>query len=226
MAVHRPPRRALVLAGRRVSGDTLAEAAGLTHKALLPIAGVPMAVGVLRALAAVPGIERIGVSCDDPQLVARLEGLVSAACPGLRLEYHASGRSPAASLADYISSLDDGEVALRRRRTTFDDARDRRVLVERAEQCAADLVAGWAERVYRAKFPTGTRTFVRFADDAFSGANLFFLRAPAAARVADFWVRMEGAQRPWRLVSILGWACSPGFAGRLTVAAASGEAPA
>ena len=230
MTENRSLRRALVLAGRRVTGDTLAENAGLTHKALLPIAGVPMAVRVLQALAAVPGIERIGVSCDDPQLVARLEGMMSRVRPGFRLEYHASGSSPAASVANYISSLDEGEVALV---TTADHPLMTSAIVEhfieRAERCTADLVAGVvSERVYREKFPDGARTFMRFSDDAFSGANLFFVRAPAAVRVAYFWVRMEGVRkRPWRLVSHFGLGTLARFlTGRLTVAGALREASA
>jgi len=221
-------RRALVLAGRRSAGDALAESEGLTHKALLPIGGVAMGVRVLTALASTPAIERIGVSCDDPQLVARLEGLMSSVRPGLRLEHHASARSPAASLEAYVASLDDGDLALV---TTADHPLMTTEIVgdflEQARGRDADLVAGVvSERVYRARFPTGPRTFVRFADDAFSGANLFLVRAPGAARVARFWVRLEGVRkRPWRLVSHFGLGTLVRFLrGRLTVAAALAEA--
>jgi len=221
-------RRALVLAGRRTAGDALAESEGLTHKALLPIAGVSMGVRVLTALAAMPGIERIGVSCDDPQLVARLEGLMSGVRPGLRLEHHASARSPAASLGDFIASLEDGELALV---TTADHPLLTtdivRYFVEQAAGRDADMVAGVvSERVYRARFPSGPRTFVRFANDAFSGANLFLVRAPAAVRVAYFWVRLEGVRkRPWRLISHFGVGTLVRFlTGKLTVAGALAEA--
>ncbi|TFH28736.1 MAG: hypothetical protein E4H00_08245, partial [Myxococcales bacterium] len=105
----RPIRLALVLAGRRASGDPVAEQAGLTHKALLPIAGQPMAARVLRALAAQPDIETISISCDDPGLVTRLAALVGDACARVRIEHHTSGRSPASSVADYLTSLPDGE---------------------------------------------------------------------------------------------------------------------
>jgi len=223
-------RRALVLAGRRAAGDALAQSEGLTHKALLPIGGVPMGVRVLEALAATPGIERIGVSCDDPQLVARLEGLMSGVRPGLRLEHHASARSPAASLGDFIASLEEGELALV---TTADhplmSTEIVRHFVEHASERDADLVAGVvSERVYRERFPSGPRTFVRFADDAFSGANLFLVRAPGAIRVAYFWVRLEGVRkRPWRLVSHFGVGTLVRFlTGRLTVARALAEASA
>jgi hypothetical protein len=187
-----------------------------------------MGVRVLTALAATPGIERISVSCDEPQLVARLEGLMAGVRPALRLEHHASARSPAASLADFITSLEDGERALV---TTADHplmtAEIVGHFVERASGCDADLVAGVvAEGVYRRRFPAGPRTFVRFADDAFSGANLFLVRAPGAVRVAYFWVRLEGVRkRPWRLVSHFGVGTLVRFlSGRLTVARALAEA--
>jgi CTP:molybdopterin cytidylyltransferase MocA len=221
-------RRALVLAGRRSTGDALAESEGFTHKALLPIGGVPMGIRVLKSLAAIPTLERIGVSCDDPQLVARLEGLMSGVRPGLRLEHHPSARSPAASLGDFIASLSNGELALV---TTADhplmSTEIVRYFVEEASARDADLVAGVvSERVYRARFPSGPRTFVRLADDAFSGANLFLVRAPGAVRVAYFWVGLEGVRkRPWRLVSHFGVGTLVRFLlGRLTLARALADA--
>ena len=56
----------LVLAGRRGPTDPVAQAAGCSHKALVPIAGVPMLVRVLRELRAVPHVKQIAVSIDDP----------------------------------------------------------------------------------------------------------------------------------------------------------------
>jgi len=222
------PRRAFVLAGRRASGDALAEGEGLTHKALVPIGGIPMGVRVLKALSGLANIERIGVSCDDPQLVARLEGLMSGVRPPVRLERHSSARSPAASLGDFIAGLADGELAVV---TTADHPLLRTEIieyfVERAVERDADLVVGVvSEEEYRQRFPTGPRTFLRFADRALSGANLFLVRAPAAVRVPYFWVRLEGVRkRPWRLISHFGVRTLFRFLrGKLTVAAALAEA--
>jgi GTP:adenosylcobinamide-phosphate guanylyltransferase len=47
---------AIVLAGSRGPDDPVARAAGLQHKALVPVAGVPMLQRVLDTLAAVPRI--------------------------------------------------------------------------------------------------------------------------------------------------------------------------
>jgi CMP-2-keto-3-deoxyoctulosonic acid synthetase len=221
-------RTALVLAGRRATGDALARSEGVSHKALLPVNGVAMGIRVLRALSAMPGFERIAVSCDDSQLVTRLESLMADLRPGLRLEHHPSARSPAASLGEFIGCLADGEIALV---TTADHPLLRteivRYFVEKALALDADLVAGVvSEREYRQRFPSGPRTFVRFADEAISGANLFLVRAPRAVRVAQFWVRLEGVRkRPWRLVSHFGVATLLRFlTGKLTLARALAEA--
>ena len=62
------PFTALVLAGSRGPDDPVARAAGVAHKCLAPVAGVPMAVRVVQALAASPGIDRIAVALEDPAL--------------------------------------------------------------------------------------------------------------------------------------------------------------
>jgi CTP:molybdopterin cytidylyltransferase MocA len=166
-----------------------------------------MALRVIEALAARPAVGRIGVSSDTPALVAALAELATRAGVRTALEHHPSGRSPAASVAAYVRSLAVGETAVV---TTADHPLLSAEIVDwflrEALQLDADVVAGAvSEVVYRRRFPTGKRTFIRLADCAISGANLFLVRAPAAAAVADFWVHLEGARkRPWLLVSRLG----------------------
>ena len=59
---------ALVLAGRRSGGaDPMAAAAGVSHKALLPVAGVPMLLRVVSALRASPSVGRIVVCIEAPE---------------------------------------------------------------------------------------------------------------------------------------------------------------
>jgi molybdopterin-guanine dinucleotide biosynthesis protein A len=219
-------RHALVLAGRRRTGDDLAARVGVTHKALLPVAGEPMAARVIRALAAQPGLQRIAISCDDSEVFARLNDASKAALATVRLERHESASSPAASVASFLASLPDGEQAIV---TTGDHALLRADIVQAFAQTAAQrtatsrgaaLVAGAVtESTYRTRFPAGRRTFVRLADVAFSGANLFLAKAPHAARVAEFWVALEGVRKqPWRLVSHFGLPTLVRFlTGRLTL---------
>ena len=62
-----------------------------------------------------------------------------------------------------------------------------------------------AESVLRATYPSTTRTYLRFRDGGYSGANLFAFRSPQALRAAEFWVRAEAFRKqPWRLASAFG----------------------
>ncbi len=220
--------RALVLAGSRTSAEPVAGAAKVAHKALATVGGTPMALRVLCAVAAQPSIRQIDVSSGDSALVAELATLAREAGIDVSLRHQASAASPAASVAAYVRSLADGELALI---TTSDHPLLTPTIVRTFLASAAargvDVVAGAVtERVYRARFPSGPRTFIRLADEAISGANLFLVRSPGAAAVADFWMRLEGVRKqPWRLVSHFGLGTLLRFAGRrLTLDQAADEA--
>jgi len=102
---------ALVLAGRRAEGDPLAERAGVSHKALIPVAGVPMLTRVLGALAAVEGLERIAVSIDRADILAGLGDLrTGPSSPPIAV--HASRESPAASVLDFLTGRPADETVL------------------------------------------------------------------------------------------------------------------
>jgi len=83
----------------------------VSHKALLPVAGVPMLTRVLRALAAVEGLERIAVSIDRPDVLAELAELRDDATSP-PLEVHISRESPAASVLDFLTGRPADETVL------------------------------------------------------------------------------------------------------------------
>jgi hypothetical protein len=90
-----------------------------------------------------------------------------------------------------------------------------------AAESGADVAVGVVtETVFRARYPDLQRTFVRLADEAFSGANLFAFLSERAGGVADFWRRAERHRKqPWRLARVFGVGPLIKFAaGRLTVA--------
>ncbi|MFN3798071.1 MAG: NTP transferase domain-containing protein, partial [Sphingobium yanoikuyae] len=67
---------ALVLAGKRDGAtDPLAQAAGVTHKCLVPVVGQPMLVHVIEALAASPRIGEIRVAIEDVAVLDTLPQL-------------------------------------------------------------------------------------------------------------------------------------------------------
>lgn len=200
------PVSALLLAGRRGPTDPVAAAAGVSHRALVPVAGVPMLVRVAETLLATPGVGSVRVSVDDPGIVAGLRALGPALASG-RLSLHASRESPAASVADALAGAPPPAALLV---TTADHALLTPAMVvdflARASAPAADVAVGVvAASLVRAAHPDSPRTFVPLRGEAWSGANLFLMRPPAARSVAEFWRRAEqDRKRPWRLVRHFG----------------------
>jgi hypothetical protein len=84
-----------------------------------------------------------------------------------------------------------------------------------------DVAALMAERAeVEAAAPGTKRTYLRFADGAWSGCNLFLLATPGAGRALDLWKQVEAdRKRPWRIVRRLGMGLLLRYvAGRLTLA--------
>jgi hypothetical protein len=84
---------ALILAGSRGPDDPLAKAAGVRHKALLPINGQPMLLRVVRALLAHPAIDKVHVSIEDEKALANVPELAALVADG-RLNRIATAESP------------------------------------------------------------------------------------------------------------------------------------
>ena len=56
-----------------------------------------------------------------------------------------------------------------------------------------------------AAVPETQRTWLRFADGDFTGANLFALRTPAVAAALSFWSTVEAHRKqPWRIALRIG----------------------
>jgi len=189
---------ALVLAGQRHGADPMAAAAGVSHKALLPVAGVPMLLRVVGALRATPGIGRIVVSIEAPEAtlagVAGLDGVV------LRAAEAGPSRSVAAVFAEFGAPL---------LVTTADHALLTPAMVAHllrvAPPDAAALAALARRETVLAAFPGTRRTWLRLRDGDFSGCNLFLLGRPEAARVLRFWQGLEQQRkRPAAMARMLG----------------------
>ncbi len=197
---------ALVLAGRRSSTDPLAEVRGEAHRALLEVAGVPMLLRVVRALRASSSVDRIAVSIDDPGAFEVVPELRTLRASG-EIAHHPSLSSPSRSVQDALSGgLLGGRVLV----TTADHALLTPKIIDHfaacAEQSDADVAVGVvAESVIRATYPSTTRTYLRFRDGGYSGANLFAFRSQQALRAAEFWIRAEAFRKqPWRLANAFG----------------------
>ncbi|MFD1702316.1 NTP transferase domain-containing protein [Methylopila henanensis] len=200
-------RTALVLAGVRPGRDPLAEFAGVSHKALIPIGGTPMLERVIAALRASGRIDRIAVSIDRPELVT---------LPGV--EVLRSSTSVSRSVGEALEAL-GGPLLV----TTADHALLEpdwvRYFLDHLPD--VDVVAGLArDRDVMAAAPDTKRTFLRFRDGRFSGCNLFHLRDLKALRAIQLWQIVENERKkPLTLLRRLGLrAVFAHLAGRLTLA--------
>ncbi len=197
---------ALVLAGRRSGADSPLEAQGGTHRALLEVMGVPMLLRVIRVLRASNSVDRIAVSIDDRAALDSIPELRELAARR-EITYHASLDSPSRSVRDALESRLLGERVLV---ATADHAlltpEMVNYFVHHAEQSDADVAVGTVrEEVICAAYPTTTRTYLRFRDGGYSGANLFAFRTERAIRAAEFWVSAEQFRKhPWRIASVFG----------------------
>lgn len=210
---------ALVLAGSRGAGDPMAVAAGVEHKALIPAGGVPMLVRVVRALAAAPEIGRIVICIEDPGIALGLPEIAAAAAG--RVAFVPAAGTPSLSVAAALADLGTPLLV-----TTADHA----LLLPQwvghflaHQPPGADVTAAVARAdAVLAAAPGTKRTFLRFADGAVSGCNLFYMGTPAAAGAVALWRQVElHRKRPLRMIRLLGPVALLRFAlGRLTLAAA------
>jgi GTP:adenosylcobinamide-phosphate guanylyltransferase len=192
---------AVVLAGRRGGVDPVAAAAGISHKALVPVAGVPMLARVLAALRATPAVTRIVVVIEAPE--SALATLPPETLEGVQL--CPAALSPSLSVAAVLERFGAPLLV-----TTADHALLTPAMVSHflaASPPGADATAALArDKVILAAYPGTRRTWLRFRDGAFSGCNLFLLRnAPAAGGAVAFWRRVEqDRKRPLAMIRLLG----------------------
>jgi CTP:molybdopterin cytidylyltransferase MocA len=193
---------ALILAGSRGPDDPMAKAAGVSHKALLPVAGVPMLLRVVEAVRATPGTERVYICIEDARVIAQVPGLEALR----RAEVVPAAESPAASVAAALARIDLTQPLLV---TTGDHPLLTPAILQRFVELAprdCDLAVALAPSdIVSTAYPGAIRTFYRLGRRRFSGCNLFLVRSPKVAEVARFWRRMEAyRKRPLRLIWEIG----------------------
>lgn len=187
---------ALILAGSRPgAADPVAAYAGVAHKALIELEGKTLLARVAAALR-VADAARIAVSADHPAVLAE--------AARLELEVVAPAAGPSGSVAAGLAVLGAPLLV-----TTADHALLEAEWVRRfvadvpADADVAVLLA--RSDVVEAAAPGTKRTYLRFADGAWSGCNLFLLRTARAGNAIGLWSQVEAdRKRPWRIVRRLG----------------------
>ena len=180
---------AILLAGQRPGIDPLAQSFGETFKALVPVGGEAMLARVLRTLSEAPSVGRIVVLAQDPdELRSRVREPVNCR---QSITWLASGSGISESIKRVAGTKDAPWPVLV---TTADHPLLTVEMIETfLEECGdADVGAAAVERqTLLAHYPQSRRTWLHFADGAYSGANLFAFRSEAVVPALELWSKAE-----------------------------------
>ena len=198
---------AIVLAGSRPGSDPLLTGTNVSTKALLPIAGQPMLVHVVKALRASPEVGPITILAQNSAELSTAPGLAGLA----DLRFADSGQGISSSLAAALPPGDDRLLV-----TTADNVLLTPAMVAEFLGTAkdSDVAVAMVERdVLLARYPESKRTWLKFRGGWWSGANMFRLRGRRVLPLLDFWGRIERDRKkglkiiaafgPWLLVGAL-----------------------
>jgi len=197
---------ALVLAGSRPGGDPVAHAAGVSHKAFAPVAGVAMLTRVVATLRAAEAVRRVVICGVDRQALAaepQLHPFLDSGGLGLVT----SRATPSASVLHAMEQLAPCTPLLV---ATADHPLLTAALVDdfcaRSAHSGADVTVGLVPaRLVRGAFPGVRRTALPFRDGHYCSCNLFAFLTPEAQRAPAAWTQVERhRKRPWRMVGALG----------------------
>jgi GTP:adenosylcobinamide-phosphate guanylyltransferase len=184
---------AIILAGQRPGTDPLAAHFGAAYKVLIPFAGKAMLTHVVRAMHLSPHIGRIIVLGQDP---AALQAAVDA---GGGAEIQASNAGISTSL---LALLKSDAASMPWLVTTGDHPLlTPQMVAEFVQHAGGDLSVAMVEkRVMLTQFPDAKRTWLRFSDGDWSGANLFAFHSAKVRGALNLWAQAESdRKKAWRL---------------------------
>ncbi len=195
----------LILAGQRAGvKDPLCEAAGVSHKADIPVAGVPMLARVVSALR--------DAKIAEPFFVSGYSARDLTEVP--------SGDGPADSVQLGLEHIDQYPCLI----TTCDhallSAEMIKSFISGAKSAGTDICVGLAtEEVIKAEYPVTKRTYLRFSDHAVSGCNLFYIANENGLKAIAFWQSVQHLRKkPLKLARKVGVGIGVKFAaGRLSL---------
>jgi GTP:adenosylcobinamide-phosphate guanylyltransferase len=185
---------AIILAGQRPGIDPLSRHFGLTWKALIPVDGEAMLTRVVRSVSNVPAIGKIIVLGQEPgALQAAVDAggaaMILTSTTGISESIQRIAGSAAAPWPIFVTTADHPLLtpeiigAFLRGSTT------------------TDLSVGMVERaVLLANYPGNKRTWLKFSDGHWSGANLFALRGEKVRAALNLWAEAEkDRKQAWKL---------------------------
>ena len=189
---------AVVLAGDRPGENDFALSNGVVTKALIPVGGLPMLGRVVRTLLECPSVGRIVILAQQPERLAtgELEWLGSE--PGVEFARSESGISM--SIAAIAGSDRAPWPVLV---TTADHPLLTGSMIDIFLRGSGhrDIAFALVERgTIEASHPESRRTWLRFSDGDYSGANLFALRGDKARAALELWSSVEQDRKKVRRI--------------------------
>ncbi len=185
---------AIILAGQRPGPDRLAEAFGQKWKALVQVGGEPMVTRVVRSVSGSRAVGRIVVLVQEPEAVR------AAVLAGGAAKLIVSSAGISESIRAVAGTVDAPWPVLV---TTADHPLLTPEMIDTflAQTQGCDIAIGMVERqVMHARYPDNKRTWLKFRDGQWSGANLFALPTPAARAALDLWAEAEQDRKTaWKL---------------------------
>lgn len=190
---------AIVLAGSRPGNDPFAQQFGTDMKALIAVAGEPMVRRPVRALLESANVGQVIVVTQTPDRIADV----------IPTSWGISFRPSAGSIAETMLEIcRDLRTKWPLLVTTADHALLDTAMVD--EFCSradrADLAVGVVERrLLMSRLPNAERTWLKFREGAYTGANLFALRSPSVAPAIELWRSVEqDRKKGWRVIALVG----------------------
>lgn len=199
----RPLWTAILLAGQRPGGDPLADFCGQKYKALIPVAGTPMLLRVATALLGSEQVGKIVILAQEPAELMTDDTAHLNDEP--RICFAKSNDGIATSIAAVAGTAIAPWPLLV---TTADHALLTTEMVDELLAGAAerDISIGVGERTnIESLYPMAKRTWLKFSDGQFSGANLFALRDEKTIAALDLWATIErDRKKSWKIISRFG----------------------
>lgn len=195
---------AILLAGARPIPDPLAIAAGVPVKPLAPVAGEPMINRPARALLDHPAIGQVIVLTQRADAFAADPATAwLGAHPRVRFE-----RGGAGIASSLLALMEVGDLPFPLLLTTADHVLLDRAMLDQfiAEATGADIAVAMVERASMlARYPQSRRTWLKFRDGGWSGANIFWFGSDKARSVIALWQEVEqDRKKGWKILSAFG----------------------
>lgn len=198
------PITAILLAGARPIADPLAVAAGVPVKPLVPVGGEPMINRPAHALLAHPAIARVIILTQTPEHFA--DDPATAWLAGdPRVRFERGGQGIASSLLQFLEA---GDLPFPILLTTADHVLLDAAMLDQfvTEADGADVAVAMVERAtLLARYPQSRRTWLKFRDGWWSGANIFWFGSDKARSIIALWQEVEqDRKKGWKILAAFG----------------------